>query len=160
MGNPGTTNSDGTPRTARSFVTWNTAPISDALVSSAKLSLWNFHSGNTDCKAYPWGVYSTGKASTASRRTSQPARAATASATSTETKGNPGCTAAPDGRVRPRRPDAGRCRGDAFARAEPGVRPHAARQNSPSSHRFPRTPGLGGAVLGGAGLGAPDVRVS
>ncbi|WP_406363372.1 DNRLRE domain-containing protein [Streptomyces sp. NBC_00715] len=99
MGNPGTTNGDGTPRTARSFLTWNTAPISDALVSSAKLSLWNFHSGNTDCKAYPWAVYSTGKASTASRWTSQPTWAATASATSTETKGNPGCTAAPDGWV-------------------------------------------------------------
>ncbi|MET7458702.1 DNRLRE domain-containing protein, partial [Streptomyces sp. NPDC005574] len=99
MGNPGTTNSDGTPRTARSFITWNTKPISDALVSSAKLSLWNFHSGNTDCKAYPWAVYSTGKASTASRWTSQPTWAATASATSTETKGNPGCTAAPDGWV-------------------------------------------------------------
>ncbi|MGW0926633.1 DNRLRE domain-containing protein [Streptomyces sp. NPDC002755] len=99
MGNPGTTNSDGTPRTARSFITWNTAPISDSLVSSAKLSLWNFHSGNTDCQAYPWGVYSTGKASTASRWTAQPTWAATASATSTETKGNPACTAAPDGWV-------------------------------------------------------------
>ncbi|MET8138621.1 sugar-binding protein, partial [Streptomyces sp. NPDC005251] len=44
MGNPGTTNGDGTPRTARSFINWNTKPISDSLVSSAKLSLWNFHS--------------------------------------------------------------------------------------------------------------------
>ncbi|MFE9879214.1 DNRLRE domain-containing protein [Streptomyces sp. NPDC005784] len=99
MGNPGTTNGDGTPRTARSFINWNTKPISDSLVSSAKLSLWNFHSGNTDCAAYPWGVYSTATASTASRWTSQPTWPATASATSTETKGNPGCTSAPDGWV-------------------------------------------------------------
>ncbi|MEU1091572.1 DNRLRE domain-containing protein, partial [Streptomyces sp. NPDC005892] len=99
LGNPGTTNADGTPRTARSFITWNTAPISDALVSSAKLSLWNFHSGNTDCKAYPWAVYSAGKASTTSRWAAQPTWATTASATSTETKGNTGCASAPDGWV-------------------------------------------------------------
>ncbi|WNI24930.1 DNRLRE domain-containing protein [Streptomyces sp. ITFR-16] len=97
-GNPGTKNGDGSARTARSFVTWNTAPISDALVSSAKLSLWNFHSGNTDCKAYPWDVWDAGKASTASRWTSQPAWNEKF-ATSTETKGNPGCTTASDGWV-------------------------------------------------------------
>lgn len=96
LGNPGTTNADGTPRTARSFITWNTAPISDALVSDAKLSLWNFHSGNTVCTAQPWEVWSAGKASTASRWTSQPAWTAK-KATSTETKGNPACTSAPDG---------------------------------------------------------------
>ncbi|WP_078910299.1 DNRLRE domain-containing protein [Streptomyces sp. NRRL S-87] len=96
LGNPGTKNADGTFRTARSFITWNTAPISDALVTSATLSLWNFHSGNTDCVAYPWEVWSAGKASTASRWTAQPAWTAK-KATSTETKGNPGCTSAPDG---------------------------------------------------------------
>lgn len=96
LGNPGTTNGDGTPRTARSFITWNTAPISDALVSDAKLSLWNMHSGNTACTAEPWEVWSAGKASTASRWTAQPAWTAK-KATSTETKGNPGCTSAPDG---------------------------------------------------------------
>ncbi|MET9467673.1 DNRLRE domain-containing protein [Streptomyces sp. NPDC006544] len=96
FGNPGTKNGDGTFRTARSFITWNTAPISDALVSSAKLSLWNFHSGNTDCQPYPWEVWSAGAATTASRWTNQPAMA-TKYATSTQTKGNPGCTAAPDG---------------------------------------------------------------
>ncbi|CAM5593476.1 hypothetical protein STENM223S_05983 [Streptomyces tendae] len=58
LGDPGTKNADGTPRTARSFISWNTAPIADALVTGAKLSLWNFHSGNTDCKAYPWEVWS------------------------------------------------------------------------------------------------------
>ncbi|SBT92706.1 RHS repeat-associated core domain-containing protein [Streptomyces sp. DI166] len=96
LGNPGTTNSNGTPRTARSFISWNTTPIQDALVLDAKLSLWNFHSGNTDCKAYPWEVWSTGAASTSSRWTSQPAWTAK-KATSTETKGNPGCTSQPDG---------------------------------------------------------------
>ncbi|WP_328913120.1 MULTISPECIES: DNRLRE domain-containing protein [unclassified Streptomyces] len=98
LGNPGTTNSDGTPRTARSFITWNTAPFSNALVSAAKLSLWNFHSGNTDCKAYPWEVWAAGKASTSSRWTAQPAWNEK-EATSTETRGNPACTSAPDGWV-------------------------------------------------------------
>ncbi|MGY0066904.1 RHS repeat-associated core domain-containing protein [Streptomyces sp. QTS137] len=97
LGNPGTTNADGTPRTARSFISWNTSPIQDALVLNAKLSLWNFHSGNNvDCKAYPWEVWSTGAASTSSRWTAQPAWTAK-KATSTETKGNASCTAAPDG---------------------------------------------------------------
>lgn len=98
LGNPGTTNADGTPRTARSFVSWNTAPISDALVSSAKLSLWNFHSGNTTCAAQSWEVWSAGAASTSSRWTAQPAWTAK-KATSTETNGNPSCTSAPDGWV-------------------------------------------------------------
>ncbi|WP_323447380.1 DNRLRE domain-containing protein [Streptomyces yaizuensis] len=96
LGNPGTKNADGTPRTARSFISWNTTPVQDALVTSAKLSLWNFHSGNTDCKAYPWEVWSTGAASTSSRWTAQPAWTAK-KATSTQTRGNPACTAAPDG---------------------------------------------------------------
>ncbi|NNJ06746.1 RHS repeat-associated core domain-containing protein [Streptomyces sp. PKU-MA01144] len=98
LGNPGTVNGNGTPRTARSFITWNTEPIRDALVTDAKLSLWNFHSGNTDCKAYPWEVWSTGAASTSSRWTAQPAWTAK-KATSTETRGNPACTSAPDGWV-------------------------------------------------------------
>ncbi|MDW8807645.1 sugar-binding protein [Streptomyces scabiei] len=98
LGNPGTKNADGTFRTARSFISWNTTPISDALINSATLSLWNFHSGNTDCSAYPWEVWSSGAASTSSRWTSQPTWTAK-KATSTETKGNPTCTAAPDGWV-------------------------------------------------------------
>ncbi|MFE2279388.1 RHS repeat-associated core domain-containing protein [Streptomyces sp. NPDC059454] len=98
LGNPGTKNADGTFRTARSFISWNTAPISDALINSATLSLWNFHSGNTDCSTYPWEVWSAGAASTSSRWTSQPAWTAK-KATSTETKGNPACTSAPDGWV-------------------------------------------------------------
>ncbi|MEV7279250.1 DNRLRE domain-containing protein [Streptomyces sp. NPDC093111] len=96
LGNPGTKNRNGTPRTARSFITWNTAPIADSLVSSATLSLWNFHSANTDCKPYPWEVWATGKASTSSRWTAQPAWTAK-KATSTQTRGNPGCSSQPDG---------------------------------------------------------------
>ncbi|MFJ8194766.1 DNRLRE domain-containing protein [Streptomyces sp. NPDC096094] len=92
LGNPGTKNGDGTYRTARSFITWNTAPIADALVSKATLSLWNFHSGNTDCTAQPWEVWTANNASTSSRWTNQPAMDAKY-ATSTATRGNPGCTA-------------------------------------------------------------------
>ncbi|CAM5555309.1 hypothetical protein SGLAM104S_09355 [Streptomyces glaucescens] len=89
FGNPGTKNADGTPRTAQSFITWNTTPIQDALVSSARLSLWNFHSGNTDCKLHPWEVWASGAASTSSRWTNRPAMTAK-KATSTETRGNAG----------------------------------------------------------------------
>nr|WP_306933452.1 DNRLRE domain-containing protein [Streptomyces luteogriseus] len=93
FGNPGTKNANGTPRTARSFITWGTAPLADALVTSAELSLWNFHSGNTDCKAQPWTVWSADKPSVSSRWTSQPTLH-TQHATSTQTKGNPKCGAA------------------------------------------------------------------
>ncbi|AXE81297.1 DNRLRE domain-containing protein [Streptomyces atratus] len=97
LGNPGTKNADGTPRTAQSFISWNTSPIQDALVLDAKLSLWNFHSGNNvDCKAYPWEVWSSGAASTSSRWTNRPAMTAK-KATSTETRGNTSCTTQPDG---------------------------------------------------------------
>ncbi|MFD5574965.1 DNRLRE domain-containing protein [Streptomyces cadmiisoli] len=92
LGNPGTTNPDGTPRTARSFIHWNTTPIQDALVTSAKLSLWNFHSGNTDCAAYGWDVWATTQAYTSSRWTSQPSWLEKYH-TSTQTKGNPACGA-------------------------------------------------------------------
>ncbi|WP_236243620.1 DNRLRE domain-containing protein [Streptomyces sp. CC228A] len=96
LGNPGTKNADGTYRIARSFITWNTAPVADALVSSAKLSLWNFHSANysstAGCTAEPWEVWTANNASTTSRWTNQPAMV-TKMATSTETKGNPSCTA-------------------------------------------------------------------
>ncbi|WP_324612297.1 cell wall-binding repeat-containing protein [Streptomyces sp. AS58] len=92
FGDPGTTNPDGTTRAARSFIHWNTNAIKDSLVTSATLQLFNFHSGNTDCSAQPWTVWSTGAASTSSRWTSQPAWN-TEYATSTETKGNPDCGA-------------------------------------------------------------------
>ncbi|MEF9904047.1 DNRLRE domain-containing protein [Streptomyces sp. P9-A2] len=97
FGNPGTKNADGTPRTAQSFITWNTTPVQDALVLDAKLSLWNFHSGNNaDCKAYPWEVWSSPAASTSSRWTNRPVMTAK-KATSTETRGNTSCTSQPDG---------------------------------------------------------------
>ncbi|WP_328303835.1 DNRLRE domain-containing protein [Streptomyces sp. NBC_00435] len=96
FGNPGTKNADGTFRTARSFITWNTAPVADALISDAKLSLWNFHSGNTDCAAQPWDVWTANGPTTASRWTNQPAMV-TKMATSTETKGSPSCASQPDG---------------------------------------------------------------
>ncbi|MBP0454464.1 DNRLRE domain-containing protein [Kitasatospora sp. RG8] len=89
-GNPGTKNADGSSREARSFINWNTASIADALVSGATLSLYNFHSGNSDCLNYAWDVYDTGLASTASRWTAQPAWG-TKRATSTETRGRDAC---------------------------------------------------------------------
>ncbi|MFD4718241.1 RHS repeat-associated core domain-containing protein [Streptomyces sp. NPDC058423] len=97
LGNPGTKNADGTPRTAQSFISWNTSPIQDALVIDAKLSLWNFHSGNAPaCTAQPWEVWLSGAASTSSRWTNRPTMTAK-KATSTETRGNSSCTTQPDG---------------------------------------------------------------
>ncbi|WP_051716424.1 DNRLRE domain-containing protein, partial [Streptomyces bikiniensis] len=97
LGNPGTKNADGTARIAQSFVSWNTTPVQDALVLDAKLSLWNFHSGNSPaCTAQPWEVWSSGAASTSSRWTNRPTMTAK-KATSTETRGNTSCTAQPDG---------------------------------------------------------------
>ncbi|MEU5222917.1 DNRLRE domain-containing protein [Streptomyces toyocaensis] len=92
LGNPGTKNADGTFRTARSFITWNTSAIADALIVDTNLSLYNFHSGNTDCTAQSWTVWDTGAPSTASRWTSQPAWNQQYHS-STETKGNPSCGA-------------------------------------------------------------------
>ncbi|MFM9441576.1 DNRLRE domain-containing protein [Streptomyces acidiscabies] len=96
-GNPGTTNADGTPRLARTYMTWNTAPIQNALVLDAKLSFWNFHSGNTsDCGLHQWDVWSSPAASTSSRWSNRPTMTAK-KASSTETRGNSACTAQPDG---------------------------------------------------------------
>ncbi|WP_318839612.1 DNRLRE domain-containing protein [Streptomyces arboris] len=97
LGNPGTKNPDGTPRTARSFITWNTTPIQDALILDTNLALWNFHSGNTDCTAQKWTVWDTSAPSTSSRWTSQPTWKQEYHS-STQTRGNPDCTATqPDG---------------------------------------------------------------
>ncbi|MBP0457978.1 DNRLRE domain-containing protein [Streptomyces montanisoli] len=91
-GNPGTTNADGTTRVARSLMTWNTEPFSDALISSAKVEFYNTHSGNTDCTAHAWDVWDTTAGSSASRWTKQPDWLQKF-ATSTETKGNArGCS--------------------------------------------------------------------
>ncbi|MFJ9953524.1 DNRLRE domain-containing protein [Kitasatospora sp. NPDC091207] len=89
-GNSGTKNADGSSREARAFINWNTAGIADALVSGAQLSLYDFHSGNSDCQPYTWEVWDTGLASTASRWTAQPAWK-TKKATSTETRGRDAC---------------------------------------------------------------------
>ncbi|MFF5090418.1 DNRLRE domain-containing protein [Streptomyces niveus] len=96
MGNPGTKNPDGTPRTARSFIHWNTTPIQDALIVDTNLALWNFHSGNTDCTAQQWTVWDTTAASTSSRWTNQPTWNQQYHS-STQTTGSPDCTAQPDG---------------------------------------------------------------
>ncbi|CAL9400119.1 DNRLRE domain-containing protein [Streptomyces sp. enrichment culture] len=92
FGNPGTTNADGTTRVARSFIHWNTTPIQDALIIDTNLALWNFHSGNTDCTAQTWTVWDTTAASTSSRWTNQPTWN-TKYHSSTQTRGNPDCTA-------------------------------------------------------------------
>ncbi|MFJ9589657.1 DNRLRE domain-containing protein [Streptomyces acidicola] len=96
LGNPGTKNPDGTPRTARSFITWNTTPIQDALIVDTNLSLWNFHSGNTDCTAQKWTVWDTSAPSTSSRWTSQPTWNQEYHS-STQTTGSPDCATQPDG---------------------------------------------------------------
>ncbi|MFE7191481.1 DNRLRE domain-containing protein [Kitasatospora sp. NPDC057541] len=89
-GNSGTKNADGSSRQARSFINWNTAPIADALITNATLSLYNFHSGNSDCLPYAWDIWDTGLASTASRWTAQPSWNSK-KATGTETKGRDAC---------------------------------------------------------------------
>ncbi|KAB1139684.1 DNRLRE domain-containing protein [Streptomyces luteolifulvus] len=95
FGNPGTKNADGTPRTARAFITWNTSAFQDALIVDTNLSLYNFHSGNTDCSAQEWAVWDTGAASTSSRWTAQPTWNKQYHS-STQTTGNPDCASQPD----------------------------------------------------------------
>ncbi|MFF9759164.1 MULTISPECIES: DNRLRE domain-containing protein [Streptomyces] len=96
FGNPETKNADGTPRTARSFITWNTTPIQDALIVDTNLALWNFHSGNTDCSTQSWTIGNTSAPSTASRWTDQPTW--TQYHSSAQTRGNPDCAGIqPDG---------------------------------------------------------------
>ncbi|MER8236507.1 DNRLRE domain-containing protein [Streptomyces sp. NPDC094049] len=73
------------PRVARSFITWDMAPIKDALVSRATLSLFNYHSW--DCtKPTSWDVWDTGPANTTTVWTAQP-NWYQKYGTSTETKG-------------------------------------------------------------------------
>ncbi|MDY0813032.1 hypothetical protein [Kitasatospora purpeofusca] len=80
------------PRVARSFISWDMAPIKDALVSSATLSLFNYHSWNCQAPA-AWEVWDTGTGKTTSRWTAQP-NWYQRYATSTETKGQNCPTAA------------------------------------------------------------------
>ncbi|MGO4635591.1 DNRLRE domain-containing protein [Streptomyces sp. 2RAF24] len=73
------------PRVARSFITWDMAPIKDALVSKATLSLFNYHSW--DCtRPTSWEVWDTGTANTGTVWTAQPTWYQRYG-TSTETKG-------------------------------------------------------------------------
>ncbi|MEE1938395.1 DNRLRE domain-containing protein [Streptomyces sp. TRM 70361] len=90
FGNPGTVNADGTPRTARSFIQWDSGGLAGANVFSAELALWNFHSGNTDCEPYHWSLWSTGAPSRSSRWDRQPDWTELY-ASSAATRGNPAC---------------------------------------------------------------------
>jgi RHS repeat-associated protein len=93
LGAPGTPNpAGGSEHSARSFITWDTTPVRDALVKNAKLSLYNFHSGNTDCAPASWTVWATGAPSTQSRwdDPNQP-EWLEQYATSTETAGRDAC---------------------------------------------------------------------
>ncbi|MFJ4773349.1 DNRLRE domain-containing protein [Streptomyces uncialis] len=99
-GNPGTRNSDGTTRVARSLMTWNTEAFADALISTAKVEFYNTHSGNIDCKPHGWDVWNTTAGSSASRWTAQPDWLQKF-ATSTETRGNAqGCADTTDGWIK------------------------------------------------------------
>ncbi|QNP72621.1 DNRLRE domain-containing protein [Streptomyces roseirectus] len=71
-------------RIARSYMTWDTSVFADALVSSAKLSLYNYHSWS--CEARPWEVWAANGADADTRWGNQPARTQKI-ATSTETRG-------------------------------------------------------------------------
>ncbi|MFD7163591.1 DNRLRE domain-containing protein [Streptomyces violascens] len=99
FGNPGTKNADGTFRTARSYISWNTEPFKDALVQDAKLSLWNFHSGNTDCTPKGWKIWNTGTPAGVINWANQDSEGKWYQefAYSPETKGNAACTGQADG---------------------------------------------------------------
>ncbi|WHM37291.1 DNRLRE domain-containing protein [Streptomyces sp. BPTC-684] len=72
-----------TKRTARSFITWETGQFADALVTDAKLALYNYHSWS--CEKRGWEVWAADPADTGSRWTKQPALKQKM-ATSTETR--------------------------------------------------------------------------
>ncbi|MCS0605233.1 DNRLRE domain-containing protein [Streptomyces sp. LP11] len=72
-----------TKRVARSFVTFRTSPFADALVSEAKLKLWNYHSWSAEARG--WEVWAADPADKNTRWTKQPAMKEKI-ATSTETK--------------------------------------------------------------------------
>ncbi|MYW15041.1 DNRLRE domain-containing protein, partial [Streptomyces sp. SID2955] len=79
-----------TKRTARSFITWETGQFADALVTDARLELYNYHSWS--CEKRPWEVWAAEAADTSTRWTKQPALKEKV-ATSTETRGG-GCDTA------------------------------------------------------------------
>ncbi|MEU6394837.1 DNRLRE domain-containing protein [Streptomyces sp. NPDC046939] len=57
-------------RIAHSYMTWDTSIFADALVSSAKLSLYNYHSWS--CDSRPWEVWAANPADASTRWTKQP----------------------------------------------------------------------------------------
>ncbi|MFF5253510.1 DNRLRE domain-containing protein [Streptomyces leeuwenhoekii] len=59
-----------TRRVARSFLTFRTSPFADALVTDAKLKLYDYHSWS--CQERGWEVWATGPADTATRWANQP----------------------------------------------------------------------------------------
>ena len=78
----------------QTFMTFATEPFANALVSDAKLSLWDIDSGNTaDCLGKTWNVFAADKgATTATRWATRPVAVGSAYGTSTETKGSPTCS--------------------------------------------------------------------
>jgi RHS repeat-associated protein len=78
----------------QTFLTFQTEAFANALVSDAKLSLWNIESGNgADCLGKRWQVFAADKgATTASRWTTRPLAVGSAYGTSTESKGSPTCS--------------------------------------------------------------------
>ncbi|MFJ7903160.1 DNRLRE domain-containing protein [Streptomyces sp. NPDC096198] len=60
-----------TKRIARSFITWETGQFADALVTDAKVELYNYHSWS--CERRGWEVWAADPADTSSRWTQQPA---------------------------------------------------------------------------------------
>jgi RHS repeat-associated protein len=78
----------------QTFLTFQAEAFANALVSDAKLSLWNIESGNgADCLGKRWQVFAADKgATTASRWATRPLAVGSAYGTSTETKGSPTCS--------------------------------------------------------------------
>ncbi|RAJ70631.1 hypothetical protein K377_07913 [Streptomyces sp. PsTaAH-137] len=72
-----------TKRTARSFLTFNSAGFADSLVSKANLKLWNYHSWSAEARG--WEVWAADPANKNTRWTKQPAMKEKI-ATSTQTK--------------------------------------------------------------------------
>ncbi|MER7850796.1 DNRLRE domain-containing protein [Kitasatospora sp. NPDC096077] len=80
-----------TKRTARSFLTWETGQFADALVTDARLELYNYHSWS--CEKRGWEVWAADPADTSSRWTKQPAlkqKVATSTDTRSSTCNNAG----------------------------------------------------------------------
>ncbi|MFF9080266.1 DNRLRE domain-containing protein [Streptomyces rubiginosohelvolus] len=85
--------SGSTKRTARSFLTFNTAGFADSLVSKANLKLWNYHSWSAEARG--WEVWAADPATKDTRWTKQPAmKEKIAASTQTKPGTNPGWVSA------------------------------------------------------------------